>query len=79
MQTAFPIPFRFLRDEHVTVWNSKGLYKARVDYEISGGNVVFKTAPTGAIAILRAVPFVQETDYVPNGDVPAETLEGNLD
>lgn len=79
VQTAFPIPFRFLRDEHVTVWNSKGLYKARVDYEISGGNVVFKTAPTGAIAILRAVPFVQETDYVPNGDVPAETLEGNLD
>lgn len=79
VQTAFPIPFRFLRDEHVTVWNSQGLYKARVDYEISGGNVVFKTAPTGAIAILRAVPFVQETDYVPNGDVPAETLEGNLD
>ena len=79
VQTAFPIPFRFLRDEHVTVWNSKGLYKARVDYEISGGNVVFKTAPTGAVAILRTVPFVQETDYVPNGDVPAETLEGNLD
>ena len=79
VQTAFPIPFRFLREEHVAVWNSQGLYKAGADYEISGGNVVFKTAPTGAVAILRTVPFVQETDYVPNGDVPAETLEGNLD
>ena len=79
VQTTFPIPFRFLREEHVAVWNSQGLYKAGADYEISGGNVVFKTAPTGAVAILRTVPFVQETDYVPNGDVPAETLEGNLD
>lgn len=78
-QKEFPIPFRFLKDGHIAVFHPKGLYASGTDYEVSGESVVFHTAPSGAIAILRMVPFVQESDYVPNGDVPAETLERNLD
>ena len=78
-QKEFPIPFRFLKDGHIAVFHPEGLYASGTDYEVSGESVVFHTAPSGAIAILRMVPFVQESDYVPNGDVPAETLEGNLD
>lgn len=78
-QKEFPIPFRFLKDGHIAVFHPKGLYASGTDYEVSGESVVFHAAPSGAIAILRMVPFVQESDYVPNGDVPAETLERNLD
>lgn len=78
-QKEFPIPFRFLKDGHIAVFHPKGLYASGTDYEVSGESVVFHTAPSEAIAILRMVPFVQESDYVPNGDVPAETLERNLD
>ena len=78
-QKEFPIPFRFLKDGHIAVFHPEGLYASGTDYEVSGESVVFHTAPSGAIAILRMVPFVQESDYVPNGDVPAETLERNLD
>lgn len=78
-QKEFPIPFRFLKDGHIAVFHPKGLYASGTDYEVSGESVVFHTAPSGAIAVLRMVPFVQESDYVPNGDVPAETLERNLD
>lgn len=86
-QKEFPIPFRFLKTGHIAVFCPEGIVSG-TDYEVSGniqgngfsgGTVVFRNAPSGAVAILRMVPFVQESDYVPNGDVPAETLEGNLD
>lgn len=86
-QKEFPIPFRFLKTGHIAVFSPEGIVSG-TDYEVSGniqgngfsgGTVVFRNAPSGAVAILRMVPFVQESDYVPNGDVPAETLEGNLD
>ena len=86
-QKEFPIPFRFLKTGHIAVFSPEGIVSG-TDYEVSGniqgngfsgGTVIFRNAPSGAVAILRMVPFVQESDYVPNGDVPAETLEGNLD
>lgn len=63
------------------------------DYTVSGtgndtgatnfdsGTVTFGTAPlnTDTVIILRAMPFLQETDYVENDEFPAESHEAALD
>lgn len=88
VQTEFPVPFRFLRPDDLAVYKEDGKFVLNSDYSViagdednfqNGGTVVFHTPYKGTIAILREVEFVQETDYVPNGDLPAETLEKNLD
>ncbi len=88
VQTEFPVPFRFLRPDDLAVYKEDGKFVLNSDYRViagdednfqNGGTVVFNTPYKGTIAILREVEFVQETDYVPNGDLPAETLEKNLD
>ena len=78
----FAIPFSFLEQEHIKVRQKKNdIQTERTDWEINGGNIVFKTAPeSGAeIAIVREVPLTQETDYRENEILPAETLERNFD
>ena len=80
--TEFAIPFSFLEQEHIKVRQKKNdIQTERTDWEISGGNIVFKTAPeSGAeIAIVREVPLTQETDYRDNEILHAETLERNFD
>ena len=53
----------------------------RADWSVSGGNLVFATAPANdaQIVIMREVPLTQETNYRENEVLPAETLERNFD
>lgn len=55
-------------------------------YSVTGagtgtGSVTVVTAPasTERLSIIRSVPQTQDADFVPNDDLPAETLEGALD
>ena len=78
----FAIPFSFLEKEHIKVRQKKNdIQTERTDWTVSGGNMVFATAPTdGAqILIMREVPLTQETDYRENEVLLAETLESNFD
>ncbi len=79
---SFAIPFPFLEREHLKVWQFlNNIQTQRTDWTVSGGNLVFETAPAdGArIIIMREVPLTQETDYRENEILPAETLERNFD
>ena len=78
----FALPFSFLEKEHLKVRQKKNdIQTERTDWTVSGGNMVFETAPeAGAeIAIVREVPLTQETDYRDNEILHAETLERNFD
>ena len=78
----FAIPFPFLEKEHLKVRQLlNDVQTERTDWTVSGGNMVFETAPAdGAqILIVREVPLTQETDYRDNEILHAETLERNFD
>ena len=80
--TTFSIPFPFLEQEHLKVKQLLNNEQTdRTDWTVSGGNMVFATAPTNnaQIVIMREVPLTQETDYRENEVLPAETLERNFD
>lgn len=80
--TTFAIPFPFLEKEHLKVWQLlNDIQTERTDWTVSGGNMVFETAPVenAQILIIREVPLTQETDYRENEVLPAETLERNFD
>lgn len=94
VQKTFPVAFRFLRAEDLGVYWAENSQIENVKYELNrdytvvgddgnfenGGTVIFATAPpAGRLAIRREIPYTQESNYTPNGDIPAETLEGNLD
>ncbi|MBR1777076.1 MAG: hypothetical protein IJ752_00620 [Alphaproteobacteria bacterium] len=79
---SFAIPFPFLEKEHLKVHQLlNDVQTERRDWTISGGNMVFATAPANEaqIVIMREVPLTQETDYRENEVLPAETLERNFD
>ena len=80
--TTFAIPFPFLEQEHLKVRQLlNNVQTERSDWTVSGGNMVFATAPANdaQIVIMREVPLTQETDYRENEILPAETLERNFD
>ena len=80
--TTFAIPFPFLEKEHLKVRQLlNDVQTERTDWTVSGGNMVFETAPANdaQIVIMREVPLTQETDYRENEILPAETLERNFD
>lgn len=94
VQKTFPVVFRFLRAGDLGVYWAENSQIENVKYELNkdytvagndgsfenGGTVTFATAPpAGRLAIRREIPYTQESNYTPNGDIPAETLEGNLD
>ena len=88
---TFPVPFLFYDDAHVVVRTKKDETVTDcvrgVDYSIAGawddngGTVTFFAAPDDGtqVAILRDVPFVQNTQYLDGDPLPAELLEHNLD
>lgn len=88
---TFPVPFLFYDDAHVVVRTKKDETVTDcvrgVDYSIAGagdgngGTVTFAVAPDNGtqVAILRDVPFVQNTQYLDGDPLPAELLERNLD
>lgn len=80
--TTFAIPFPFLENGHLKVYQLlNDIQTERTDWTVSGGNMVFATAPANdaQILIMREVPLTQETDYRENEVLPAETLERNFD
>lgn len=80
--TSFAIPFPFLEQEHLKVYQLlNNVRTERMDWTISGGNMVFAAPPAedSQIVIMREVPWTQETDYHENETLLAETLERNLD
>lgn len=84
--TIFPCSFKVFDEDHLEVYLDGVLQAASVDYTVSGvGNnstdVVFTVAPAAStiISVFRKVPLLQETDYLPNDEFPAETHERALD
>ncbi|MBR1946060.1 MAG: hypothetical protein IJ846_07210 [Alphaproteobacteria bacterium] len=80
--TTFAIPFLFLERELLKVKQLlDNVQTERADWSVSGGNLVFATAPANdaQIVIMREVPLTQETNYRENEVLPAETLERNFD
>ena len=91
VQKTFPVVFRFLRAEDLGVYWAENSQIENVKYELNkdytvvgdgsfenGGTVIFATAPPeGRLAIRREIPYTQESNYTPNGDIPAETLEND--
>jgi hypothetical protein len=87
--TAFAYGFRILDASHIRVVRTEN----EIDTDVttgfvvsgvgadSGGNVTFAVAPTALqkITLIRAVPFVQETDLENQGAYYAETIEAALD
>lgn len=80
--TEFCIPFPFFENTHLSVYQQlNGIQTVRTDWTVSGGNIVFDTAPVpGAqIVIMREVPITQETEYRENDILSAATLERSFD
>jgi len=86
-ENTFPYTFRIFNDEDLKVYVATVLQTLGVDYTVTGagddtgGNVVFATAPTAlaAVAIVRELEIIQETDYTEGDKFPAETHEAALD
>jgi hypothetical protein len=89
---VFPVPFYFLEetDLEVTLRTAAGdevKQSLTADYTVSGtgdqegGSITMLSAPANGsvLVIRRVVAIVQETDYVDNDDLPAETLERDFD
>ncbi|MFZ5791863.1 MAG: tail fiber protein [Pseudomonadota bacterium] len=91
--TAFAFPYYFLANADLVVTlrdNATGAETAQVldtDYSVSGaglaagGTVTMTAAPaSGKTLIIRRSPsLTQSTDFVPNDELPAETLEAAFD
>lgn len=90
--TVFAVPFYFLSNSHLSVVrrSSSGaetILTLGVDYTVTGagvptgGSVTMVSAPvTGqTLTIFRNVPATQETDFLPNDRLPAESLEQTVD
>jgi len=86
-QTVFAYTFRIFAASDLQVFVNGVVKTLGSDYTVSGvgggtgGNVTLTTAPGAGtkVAIVRAVPYTQETDYVANDPFPAETHEAALD
>ncbi len=91
--TLFSVPFYFVDQTHLTVLSTviaTGVSTAltlATNYTVSGagvstgGSITILTAPAGTvrITILRNVPYLQNTHYVPNDPFPATSHEAALD
>ena len=82
-QTEFPISFRVLEASHVAVWVDD--LRVTEGFSImltgNGGTVTFVVPPAegSRIAIIRDVPFTQETDIQNNAAFLPEVIEDSLD
>jgi hypothetical protein len=91
--TVFSFPYYFLTDADLTVLlvvDATGVETTKVistDYSVSGagesagGSVTMVVAPASGetLTLLREVDATQETDFVENDALPAESLEQALD
>jgi hypothetical protein len=85
--TAFTVPFYFLANGDLKVYQAGTLKTITTHYTVSGtgnpagGTVTFVTAPANgdAVVIFRDPALTQSTDYTPNDPFPAESHEQALD
>lgn len=85
--TAFAVPFYFLANGDLKVYQAGVLKTITTHYTVSGagnesgGTVTFGTAPAAAeaVVIFRDPALTQSTDYPPNDPFPAESHERALD
>jgi hypothetical protein len=85
--TAFSVPFYFLANADLKVYQGGVLKTLTTHYNVSGagnpagGTVTFVAAPTTgqAVVIFRDPALTQNVDYVPNDPFPATSHEQALD
>lgn len=84
--TVFPYTFRILDASDLRVDVDGDVKTLGVDYTVSGvgadggGNVTFVAAPaSGVVSRRRAMPLTRETDFQDQGELPAATLDEDLD
>lgn len=86
-QTVFVYDFLTFNAAHLQVTVNAVLKTLTTDYTVTnvgapdGGNVVFNVGLNNGdtVMITRVVPLIQESDYVPNDTLPADTLERDFD
>lgn len=76
---VFAVPFTFFEDSDLYVTLGGVAQTLGVDYTVSGQDVVFTAAPTGAVVIRRLTPYSQTTDLSNQGVFLAESLEKAID
>lgn len=85
--TVFPYTFKILAEADILV-TVDGVTKAlTTDYSVSGvgndagGNVTFVAAPANGTTVVRTrdMGYERTTDYQDNGDLPASTLDDDID
>lgn len=84
---AFTVPFYFLANADLRVYQAGTLKTLTTHYSVSGagtpagGTVTFVAAPGNAetVVIFRDPAITQETDYISNDPFPAESHERALD
>jgi len=86
-QTIFVYDFLIHNAAHLSVTVNAVPKLLTTDYTVTnvndpdGGNVIFNAGLnlSDVVIITRIVPLTQETDFVPNDPLPADTLEASLD
>ena len=85
--TVFPYTFKLLAQADIEVTVDGVVKTLTTDYTVSGvgvdggGNVTFVTAPANGTTVVlhRAMAYKRDIDYQENGDLPAATLDEDVD
>lgn len=85
--TVFPYTFKILAEADILVTVDGVTKTLTTDYSVSGvgndagGNVTFVSAPAGGTVVVlrRDMTIERTTDYQENGDLPAATLDDDID
>jgi hypothetical protein len=85
--TVFPYTFKIISDADIEVSVDDVVKTLTVDYTVSGagadagGNVTMLVAPASSTSVLRRrnMALVRTTDYQDQGELPATTLDSDLD
>lgn len=85
--TVFPYTFKIISDADIEVTVDDVVKTLNVDYTVSGagvdagGNVTMTGAPANATSVVRRrnMALVRSTDYQDQGELPATTLDNDID
>lgn len=85
--TVFPYTFKILAEADILVTVDGVTKTLTTDYSVSGvgndagGNVTFVAAPANGTTVVRTrdMGYERTTDYQDNGDLPASTLDDDID
>lgn len=76
-----PIPFRYIRPEHIEVYRDDKQLELNVEYTITGQNVYLQTpiAAAESLTIVRNTTRDQDSDYPQEGKFDSAEIEESLD